>query len=210
MKNKEAQFWDTFAVKYDSFMAKRASKAYREVFGQLRFDTKNTVNLLEIATGTGIISFELCKQVSQIVATDLSPEMIKTAKEKAAKQSVTNIDFRIEDACHLSFSDNSFDTVIASNVLHLLVHPDKALKEMKRVLKKDGQVILPTYCHGNSLKSRMISNLMSLATRKGFKANSRWSVKSFTNFVLQNGFRIIRENTIKGSIPLVYLTGLKK
>ncbi|MBN1598862.1 MAG: hypothetical protein JW894_11265 [Bacteroidales bacterium] len=73
---------------------------------------------------------------------------------------------------------------------------------MKRVLKKDGRIIIPTYCHGEDLKSHIISRLMGLS---GFKARTRWSIASFKCFVEKCGFRIIKVTIIKDIIPLVYL-----
>ena len=100
----------------------------------------------------------------------------------------------------------SFDIVIASNVLHLLFYPEKAIQEMKRVLKDNGQIIVPTYCHGENLKSLLISRLMGLA---GFKARNRWSIKSFKDFIEKNGFKIADSEVFKDKIPLVYIKASK-
>ena len=78
---------------------------------------------------------------------------------------------------------------------------------MKRVLKDNGQIIIPTYCHGANLKSHVISRFMGLA---GFKARTRWTLSTFRDFVIKNGFKIIKENIIKDKIPLVYLIASKE
>ncbi len=206
MKNridKERKFWDSFAGKYDSHIEKNAEEAYGALFRMFAEDTMQSKELLEIATGTGIISLQLSKRVPAITATDLSPEMIKIARGKAEKQTAKNVKFRVEDICNLSFPSDSFDTVIASNVLHLLFEPGLALQEMKRVLKTEGKIIIPTYCHGESMLSHIISRLMGIA---GFRARTRWSISSFQKFVKKNDFRIIKAEILKGVIPMVYLT----
>jgi ubiquinone/menaquinone biosynthesis C-methylase UbiE len=200
--DKERQFWDSYANKYDTFIEKRAEEAYDSLFKMFAADTVQSKKLLEIATGTGLISLSLCKQVPSITATDLSPEMIKIAKTKAEKQSVKNVFFDVQDVCNLSFPGKSFDTIIASNVLHLLFKPDLALLEMKRVLTNKGKIIIPAYCHGQHLLSHCISRAMGFA---GFKARSRWSEKSFKSFVEKNGFKIIKSKRLKGLIPLIYI-----
>jgi ubiquinone/menaquinone biosynthesis C-methylase UbiE len=48
--------------------------------------------------------------------------MVKIAKEKCIQKSISNIDFRIGDVCNLELQNESFNTIIASNVLHLLFH----------------------------------------------------------------------------------------
>lgn len=210
MKNrieKERAFWDSFAKKYDSFINKNASKSYERLFVRLLHDTKTTTNLLEVATGTGILSFKLSDQIFQVTAIDIAPEMIEIAKSKSRDKQISNINFQVGDSCELDFENELFDTVLASNVLHLLYQPDLALKEMTRVLKPNGKIIIPTYCHGDSVKSHILSRLMGLA---GFKARSRWSVKSFEKFVEECGLKIINSEVFKDKIPLIYLQASKK
>ena len=68
-----------------------------------------------------------------------------------------NIDFEIGDICNLKFNNKSFDTVVASNVLHLLFKPELALQEIRRVLSDKGKIIAPTFCHGANLRSKILS-----------------------------------------------------
>ena len=201
--NKERKFWDSFAKKYDKNRKKSGTnEAYKNLFKMFKEDVAEATKLLEAATGTGLISLQLSSLVSEITAIDLSPEMLKIAKEKAKQQAITNITFDEGDICNLSFPDNSFDAVIASNVLHLLFEPYKAMQEVRRVVKPGGTVILPTYCHGENLRSHFFSRCMNIM---GFRARTRWSVASFQKFVKENGFELIRQETLKGPIPMVYL-----
>jgi len=202
----EKNFWNSFAKKYDGFIANFVSKTYGLILENLVHDTRMTVNMLEIGTGTGIIALHLNEQIPTITAIDIAPEMIKIASEKSIQKSISNIDFRVGDTCSLDFQDKTFDTIIASNVLHLLFEPELALQEMKRVLKDNGQLIIPTYCHGDNLKSHIISRLMGLA---GYKARTRWSITGFKSFVKYNGFKISKETIIKDKISLVYLIAKK-
>lgn len=202
----EKDFWNSYAKKYDRFLDRNVSKTYGIIFDNLVTDTAEAENLLEIATGTGIIAIKLSDSISKITAIDIAPEMIKIAKAKCVQKSISNIDFRVGDCCALEFPDKSFHTIIASNVLHLLFNPGLALQEMKRVLKDNGQIIIPTYCHGANLKSHILSRLMGLA---GFKARTRWTTAAFIDFVKNNGFKIRKESIIKDKIPLVYLIAKK-
>ncbi|MDP3830867.1 MAG: methyltransferase domain-containing protein, partial [Ignavibacteriaceae bacterium] len=104
----EKTFWDSFAKKYDKFINKNASKTYGIILDNLAIDTSKSENLLEIATGTCIIALRLSDHIPKIIAIDISPEMIKIAKEKCLQKSISNIDFRIGDSCNLEFQDKSF------------------------------------------------------------------------------------------------------
>lgn len=204
--NKERKFWDSFAKKYDANRKKRGTnEVYKNLVKMFKEDILGTVNLLETATGTGLISLQISRLVPKITAIDLSPNMLKIAREKANKQRLTNIDFKEGDICNLDFPNNFFDAAIASNVLHLLFEPQKAMQEIKRVVKPGGIVIIPTYCHGENLQSHFFSRCMNIM---GFRARTRWSVASFQKFVKENGFKIIRQELLEGPIPMVYLVAV--
>ena len=206
-KFEERKFWDAFATKYDRFIWKRVSESYNQLYAQIRADIKNSRKLLEIGTGTGLISFELSSLIPDITAIDISPKMIEIAKSKAKSQLVTNIKFQVGDAYDLHFKSSSFETIIASNVLHLLFKPEIALQEMRRVLIDDGNLIIPTYCHGENLKSLLISRLMGIF---GFKARNRWSIKAFTAFIENNGCHIKESKLYEDKIPLLYVKATKR
>ncbi|MGE0076763.1 MAG: class I SAM-dependent methyltransferase [Bacteroidales bacterium] len=200
--NKGIWIWNKFAKHYSGFIKRTLANAYAELYDQIKADVEGVDSVLEVATGPGLIAFEISDIVRHIDAVDLSPQMVAVAKETQRQKSVLNIDFACCDAYNLPFADGKFDRVIASNLLHLLKEPNVALVEMKRVLKSDGKIILPTFCHGESFKSRFISFFMSLS---GFKAENKWSVKDYGEYIGNNGFKIIGKRIISGKIPLVYL-----
>lgn len=210
MKNynieKEKKFWNSLAGRYDRFIKRIATKTYLSMFSNLKEDLTGAGHVLEIATGTGLIALEISHFVSQITAIDIAPEMIRVAKEKYAQHFPKNIDFVTGNALKPDFADKTFDAIIASNVMHLLPSPEVALLEMKRILKDDGKIILPTYLHGSGLKSHIISRLISLS---GFKVRNRWALKTFRGFIAENGLTIVKEELIKDKIPLIYLVAKK-
>lgn len=191
---------------YDGFVKKFAKKTYNTIFTNLKKDVTGAGHVLEIATGTGLIAFEISNYVARITAIDFAPEMIRVANEKCLQQNNQNIDFLIGNATNLEFPDHHFDLIIASNVMHIFPEPRLALQEMKRVLKDNGKIILPTYLHGANLQSKILSRLMSIS---GFRARNRWSVATFREFILQNGFEIIDEKIIPDKFPLMYLMAKK-
>jgi phosphatidylethanolamine/phosphatidyl-N-methylethanolamine N-methyltransferase len=203
----ERKFWNSKAKKYDKVVNNFFREIYETILDNLIQDVNQSENLLEVATGTGILAIQLSDHVSHITAIDIAPEMLNVAKEKSAGKQKNNIDFRIGDICNLEFDDKSFDTVVASNVLHLLIYPDRALQEVKRVLHDSGKIIVPTFCHGANLRSQVLSRILSLF---GQKTKSRWSQKSFAEFVEHNGFKTTKNIYINGKIPLVYLVAIKK
>lgn len=202
----ERRFWNSFSAKYDCFISSTLGKTYQQLYQMLRTDIFGSGKILEVATGTGLLAFEICGFVDSVKAIDIAPEMIRIARVKQIQRNIINIDFEVGDSCNLSFEDNSFDVVIASNVLHLLYEPEKSLTEIRRVLKPDGIAILPTFCHAENIQSRIISAFMSLF---GFRARNKWSTRSFTSFLENNKLKMVKAEVISGKIPLMYFVSHK-
>jgi len=202
VSNKGVWIWDKFAKHYSGFITRTLADAYAELYRQIKADVDGVDSVLEVATGPGLIAFEIFDLVNHIDAVDLSAQMIEVAKEVQRQKGMQNINFACCDVYNLPFADGKFDRVIASNLLHLLKEPNVALMEMKRVLKDGGKIILPTFCHGESFKSRFISFFMSLS---GFKAENKWSVVEYEQHFSAQGFRVIKLKVIKSKIPLAYL-----
>ena len=97
-------------------------------------------HILEVGVGTGK-NFEYYPPGTRVTAIDFSPAMLKQASQKKAQKAV-KVDLDLMDIQSLAFADNSFDTVIASFVFCSVPQPLKGLKELHRVCKPGGQVLL--------------------------------------------------------------------
>ena len=199
---KHKNFWDKNAGRYDRFMRKDRA-AYEEMYTLIRPVVK-AKTVLELASGTGLIAKHIVNAAAHIEATDASAEMIAEAKRdnRSAK-----LHFSVQDMFRLPYADKSFDVVIVSNALHIIPQPEKALAEIRRVLKDDGVLIAPTFTHGNStLRGRLKLFFMKLV---GFPLNSRWSSADYLAFLRQNGWTVRKSAVLKGSFPLTYVECVK-
>lgn len=152
-------FWDKNASRYDRFM-RNDRAAYEKMYGLIRPVVK-AKTVLEVATGTGLIAKSIVNAAPHIEATDASAKMILEAKRdnQSAK-----LHFSVQDMFRLPYTQKSFEVVIASNALHIVPHPEKALQEIRRVLKDDGVLITPTFTHaGNSVSGKAKAFFMSMA-----------------------------------------------
>lgn len=200
--NQEAAFWNRFAKYYDRFMNRIYQTQYKDILKMMDDELDQDKSILEIGTGTGDIAINISSKVKKVIACDLSPHMIEHAKEKAQAKQIGNITFFVQDAYSLDFPDNSFDVVVACNMLHIVREPAIILSSIKRVLKPDGVVIAPTYCHGHNFSSRTVSKIMSIV---GFRAYSRWSAESLQAFFLDQGYIVIKNFLLKSTPPLLYI-----
>ena len=201
------KFWNSKARSYDTITGKFFSKSYEAIIENITMDVDASASLLEVATGTGILSIKLSDRVSHVTAIDFAPEMLQVAREKSARLQIKNIDFEIGDIYNLKYENNIFDIVVASNILHLLFNPELAILEIKRVLKDQGKLIAPTFCHGTNLRSRIVSGILSVL---GQNTKSRWNPKKYKEFIETQGFTINKEVFVNDNIPLLYLVATKK
>ena len=195
-------FWDRNAKIYDRFMRKDAA-AYEQMYELLRPVVRHRT-VLELATGTGLIAKHIVSAAEHIEATDASAEMIREAERD--NESV-KLHFSVQDMFHLPYADKSFDVVIVSNALHIVPQPEKALEEIRRVLKDGGVLIAPTFTHaGNSFFGRGRAFLMRLA---GFPLHSKWDSGDYLAFLRDNGWAVRKSAVLRASFPLTYAECVK-
>ena len=195
-------FWDRNAGRYDRFMRKDGA-AYGEMYALIQPIVRHKT-VLELATGTGLIAKHIVNAAAHIEATDASAEMIAEAKRdnRSAK-----LHFSVQDMFRLPYAEESFDVVIVSNALHIVPQPEKALAEIRRVLKDDGVLIAPTFTHaGNSFTGKAKAFFMKLA---GFPLHSKWTSEEYLRFLQQNGWTVRKSAVLKASFPLTYAECVK-
>jgi len=111
---------------------------------------------LDIGCGTGAFSRRLAKQCDQVLAIDLSPQMIRLAHERSSQY--TNIEFEIADVLTHQFAPESFDCIASIATLHHLPL-DEILLKMKRALKPNGALLVLDLFQDNGLSDP--SNLLA-------------------------------------------------
>ena len=160
------------------------------------------MTVLELACGTGLLSVKIAPTVKHLESTDFSQEMIVQAKKKVHSK----LFFSVQDATALPYAPKTFDAVIISNALHIMPEPQKALSEIKRVLRDDGILIAPTFTAAGSLGGRIKNRIMELS---GFKVFHKWTPESYLAFLKSNGFEIQKSEVLSGALTLTYAEARK-
>lgn len=191
-------FWDRTARVYDRFMCKDR-KAYEQMYSLICPVVRHK-QVLELATGTGLIARHIVRSADHVEATDASTEMIEQAKLGVKS---TKLHFSVQNMFHLPYADRSFDVVIVSNALHIVPEPEKALAEIKRVMKEDGVLIAPTFTHaGNDFVGNVKAFFMKLV---GFHQYSKWSSENYLDFLREQGWNVQKSEVLNASFPLTYV-----
>mgnify|MGYP001036395584 FL=1 len=130
---------------------RRWAPIYDQTFGRIAGEGRKhaveiingrTGRVLEVGVGTGL-SLPLYAKHLEIVGIDLSPDMLEKARARVANEGLDNVAGLYEmDAGHLTFADNSFETVVAMYVITVVPEPERVMRELARVCKPGGEVIL--------------------------------------------------------------------
>ncbi|CAN2535248.1 MAG TPA: methyltransferase domain-containing protein [Methylosinus sp.] len=98
--------------------------------------------VLDVACGPGIVACAAARSAAFVTGLDLTPAMIQQARGRQQALGIANIDWRIGDATALPFPDAAFDRVMTRYSFHHLPEPIAALREMTRVCRPGGRVVV--------------------------------------------------------------------
>lgn len=204
LKSDNKAFWQRFARLYGPVMEKSGAKFYRDICDRIRPHLSRDMDVLELACGTGQLSYPLFSRVRLWEATDFSPNMIAQAKKKNCS---ARLHFSVQDATALPYAPESFDAVVIANALHIIPDPDKALGEIRRVLKPGGLLFAPTFVHGEGKGFRVRVRIMKLA---GFRTYHEWSAAGFAEYLSAHGFAVFDQTVLGGSLAPLCCAAAKK
>lgn len=190
-------FWDKIAWLYD-IAESFNPKSYKAMLEGVKRIVPEGANVLDCAAGTGELSIAAAEKAGRVLCTDMSLPMLERARRKSAKKGIKNISFEERDIFSLPDEDNTYDVSIAGNVLHLLEEPQKAVRELCRVTKQGGRVILPTFMAKNS------NPLIKIYTLLGYRAFASYTMESYEKMLKDCGCGRVKVTKIKGLIPVAF------
>lgn len=189
-------FWDKVSGLYDFFETVYNGRVYRGVGGRVAEEIGQDDIVLECACGTGAISKYIAPKCKQLIATDFSVGMLKQMLKNCRKYN--NIKIKRVDMTQLKCRDNRFDKVVAGNVIHLLEEPYAAVKELERVCKTGGKIIIPTYINASNGVNKKAVRLLEFA---GANFKRQFDIDSYRKFFEDAGYKNVNYYIIDGRMP---------
>ncbi|MCX6287472.1 MAG: bifunctional demethylmenaquinone methyltransferase/2-methoxy-6-polyprenyl-1,4-benzoquinol methylase UbiE [Bacteroidetes bacterium] len=180
-------------------------------------------HVLDLATGTADLAVELHRQGGiRITGVDISENMMIVGREKIAKAGLSHtIELKYGDAENLEFPDESFDAAMIAFGVRNFEHLEQGISEMKRVIRKGGQVMILEFSHPASFPVKQLYGLYSrfIIPLMGSMLSSHPSAyrylpetvaafpsgNKFLHIMLQIGFKDCRRISLTGGIASIYI-----
>ncbi|MEJ7733380.1 MAG: class I SAM-dependent methyltransferase [Polyangiaceae bacterium] len=197
-------YWERHADNYDRSMRVLGGPLPRMLELTVRA-VQGSERVLEVAAGTGLVTAAVAPVVGQLVATDYADAMVASVQRRVAALGLENVRCERADVYALAYEDGAFDAVIAANVLHLVPDLSGAPLALQRVLKPGGKLVAPTFCHDETLASRVLSRVLAVT---GFPGARRFRARSLGEALRAAGFEPSATETLPGAIPVAFVEAL--
>lgn len=190
-------FWNKIASLYDLFENVYNGKVYKNTGHAVAEHIQSSDVVLECACGTGAISIAIAPRCKSLTATDFSEGMLIQAAKKCSR--FDSVSFQQANIMSLDYADESFDKVVAGNVIHLLDEPQKAFHELMRVCKRGGKVIIPTYV--NIVKNGKSSWAARFLELLGLDFKRQFNYESYQAFIRSMTDEDVSFTIVEGRMP---------
>ena len=145
------EFWNRRSQHYDGQSGAAYADAYRKTAECIRPYLTPNDRVLDFACGTGLVTLPVAQMAAEVCAIDISDEMVRHLKEKIAEQGVGNVSVSCMDLFDDSLRPDSFDAVVACNVLLYLENRAEVLTRIHELLRPKGVFLSATDCLGERL-----------------------------------------------------------
>lgn len=195
---KSEWFWDWRAKPYDEHARKDESFGKAVALFAKYLAADHTV--LDYACGTGVASFMIASDVKEVHGIDASAGMINLAKERLRERGVENVHFAQKTIFDEELDRESYDVILAFNILHLLEDARKAVQRASELLKPGGLMVSVTPCLGEA--GRVLRTLLPLIAKVGILSYLRsFKLSEVRDLASDEGFQVLESEVFEGTIP---------
>lgn len=134
-------------------------------------DLRPSDSALEVGIGTGL-NLPLYPPTVRLTGIDLSQKMLEKAVERVHRLTMPNVNLKVMDATAMDFADDEFDKALATYTISAVTDPVAVLREMRRVVKPDGVIVILNHFRSERRFVGRLEDLVApVCTRLGWKSN---------------------------------------
>ncbi len=200
-------FWDWRARAYDK--QAQEDEAYTRAVERFVKYLKADDTVLDYACGTGVVTYKIAADVKEVLAIDTSAGMIDLAKERARERDVANVRFARKTIFDEGLASESYDVILALNILHLLEDARAALQRAFALLKPGGVMVCETPCLGEA--GVVLRTLLPLIGKiLGISYLRTFTISEVNDLVRDGGFQILESVVPAGRVRRCFVVGRKR
>jgi 2-polyprenyl-3-methyl-5-hydroxy-6-metoxy-1,4-benzoquinol methylase len=206
--SKTERFWDRAAKRSEGQVNEGDETAITLLDHARKYLQPDDI-LLDYACAAGKYAFEIAPHVEEIWGIDISSEMITAAKRNAAERNISNVLFMQAEITDSRLEDESFNVILAFNILHLVEDPSQVVERINELLKPDGIFISVTPCLGAG--GSLLASLIKLLSLLGItpKVHSFKPVEVET-LVSNTHFYLLDNQVLSDSTSNIFLAARRK
>jgi len=149
--------------------------------------------VLDVACGPGILSAAIAKSAREVVAFDLTPQMLKKAAQRCVEAGLGNVAFREGNATDLPFANHTFDAAVTRLSVHHFDRPSRVIEQIFRVLRPGGRFVLADVISSEVPAESELQNAIEILRDPSHVRMLPGS--ELTSLVMQAGFTIESRTT---------------
>ena len=163
---------------------------------------------MDYACGTGVVTYKIAADVKEVHAIDASAGMIEIALQRAREREVANVHFARKTIFDEGHRRDSYDVILAFNILHLLEDAPKVVQRVSELLKPRGLLVSVTPCLGEA--GVVLRTLLPLISKLGILSHlSSLKVSDVKELMGGGGLQIQESEVLDGSIPSYFSVAQK-
>ncbi len=173
---------------------------------------KRSDDVLDYGCATGTKSLEIASHVHKIQGIDISAKMIEIAKRRAIERNIENVDFAQTTIFDARYERESFDVVLAFNILHLLEDHQRVLRRKNELLKPNGLFISVTTCLREKMtfNTKLQFSLPLLLVQIGLiSALKRFRYPELKHLITNGNFQIIETEKLFHGMSFYFIAAKK-
>ncbi|MFC2104866.1 class I SAM-dependent methyltransferase [Bacteroidota bacterium] len=203
--NKSEKFWNRVSNSFDKHN-KKTIQAHIKTVGIIKKYLHDNDIVLDLGCATGAISNDIAGHVKEVHGIDISSKMIEIAKRNADERKIENVNFAQSSIFEEKLKKESFNVILAYNVLHLVEDTQKVLQRINELLKPGGQIISSTACLG---EKTLLGKFFIFLSKIGIVPNIKpFKISELEDLITEN-FQINEAKTFSDNPPNYFCVATK-
>ena len=205
---KATDYWNQRAPGFDDMIERVYKQTHADTINKIKAYLNQQDRVLDFACGTGTISIGIADQVAEVHAIDISGEMVRLTQEKLEKLGIKNVEVLQKELFDENLRPDSFDVVVAANVLCYLEHWDQEMERIRSLLKSGGLFLSATDCLREEITGISIKKFVKVHTGK-MPYEKFFTMDGLEKKIAGEDFAVLERENLHNAPPNLFIAARK-